>query len=468
MDFYESVSLEDIDNVIDNSLHWNDAYGIDNMNYRHFMENREGISKKIFQGINSRSYQFKPFKELLLMKNRNEPPRCLSIPTLTDKVCLKLVQDYLKSVYSNSIVKQKIPQTHIEELKKSLNKYSHYIKVDIEKFFNNVSQKKLEEKLLDKLCDKDVDLIMRAVKNRTGSEILCKGVPQGISISNILTDIYMKDIDKKFIEDPNIFYSRYVDDILILCNKDNCEKKFKEIKTALESDLELTLHNGKTKCDILSNSFDYLGYKVYLDGRNGKYKVAIKDAAIKKMEERLINIIQQYKYSHKGTIPTATFIHKMNLLITGAVTNKLNNEASDREKRYGWLFFYSQSDSIQCLYHLDSLIERKVNNITSKIADTKKIQINKSLKKFVITYFEIKYNYSNSKYLFRPDRLDLEGKQDFLIEIFGYSKNAIYFEYNKETYRSEEEFNEYIDKLYYKNVYAQIKKQEQDVLDMLS
>ncbi|EGO2748144.1 TPA: hypothetical protein I0F57_RS04335 [Enterococcus faecalis] len=468
MKFFQSVSLEEIDNVIENSLHKNDAYGVDNMNYKHFIENREGISKKIFQGIRKKNYQFKPYRELLLLKNRYEPPRCISIPTLTDKVCLKLIQDYLKKVYSNNIVKQKIPQTHIEELKKSLNKYSHYIKVDIEKFFNNINQEKLEEKLRDKLCDEDVDLIMKAVKNRTGAESLHKGVPQGVSISNILTDIYMMDMDKKFIEDPDIFYSRYVDDILILCNKNDCEKKFKEVEKMLESDLDLTLHTGKTKYDILSNSFDYLGYKVYLDSRDGKYKVAIKDVAIKKMEDRLINIIQQYKYSHKGTIPTATFIHRMNLLITGAVTNQLNNEVLEREKRYGWLYFYSQTDSIQCLYHLDSLIERKINKITSKLAESKQNQINKSLKKFVVTYFEIKYNYSNSTYLFRPDRLKLEDKQEFLINTFGYGKNVIYFEYNKENYSSEEEFNEYIDKLYYKNVYMQIKKQEQDVLDMIS
>jgi len=146
----------------------------------------------------------------------------------------------------------------------------------------------------------------------------------------------------------------------------------------------------------------------------------------------------------------------------------LNNEIFLSEKRYGWLFFYSQTDSIKCLYHLDSFIEKKINKITSKIADVKKQQICKGIKKFVTTYFEIKYNFKNSDYIFRPDELSLTERQNFLVETLGFSKNIVYFEYNKENYKNEQDFNEFVDKIYYKNVYKQIKRQEQDVLDMIS
>ena len=45
-----------------------------------------------------------------------------------------------------------------------------------------------------------------------------KGVPQGLSISNILANIYMAPIDCKYSKKSSYKYYRYVDDILILCD----------------------------------------------------------------------------------------------------------------------------------------------------------------------------------------------------------------------------------------------------------
>jgi len=42
-------------------------------------------------------------------------------------------------------------------------------------------------------------------------------VPQGLSISNLLSSLYLGDIDTAFGEIPDIDYFRFVDDILIIC-----------------------------------------------------------------------------------------------------------------------------------------------------------------------------------------------------------------------------------------------------------
>src|SRR5690606_26093086 len=47
------------------------------------------------------------------------------------------------------------------------------------------------------------------------------GVPQGLSISNILAAIYLLNIDRYFGDLKGVAYHRYVDDVFILCNYDD-------------------------------------------------------------------------------------------------------------------------------------------------------------------------------------------------------------------------------------------------------
>jgi hypothetical protein len=60
------------------------------------------------------------------------------------------------------------------------------------------------------------------------------GVPQGLSISGLLAEIYMFDLVQKYTNNQNMKFFRYVDDILIFCNKNDME----EIKSSLKSDFE--------------------------------------------------------------------------------------------------------------------------------------------------------------------------------------------------------------------------------------
>lgn len=60
------------------------------------------------------------------------------------------------------------------------------------------------------------------------------GVPQGLSISNILAEIYMTEFDKKFNDYPNAFCMRYVDDIIVLCSSTNKSKVLEDLNFELK------------------------------------------------------------------------------------------------------------------------------------------------------------------------------------------------------------------------------------------
>lgn len=466
MDFLTDINKDYVSYVIEETININSAYGVDNMTYKHFTSQKEAIVLGYINDFKNHQYKFKEYKELLILKNKHEKPRCISIPTLRDKVCLKLIQIYLYSIFSKQISKQEIPQAHIKKMKTSLNRYDSFIKIDIKNFFDSIDQKILCEKLKEKIEIDELNLVLQAIKNKTGNDIQKKGVPQGISISNILVDIYLAELDYEYEKNPDLFYTRYVDDIVILCNSKDINAIYESISFKITKELKLDIHEGKTMKEELKNGFSFLGYRTYVDKYDNKIKMTIKDEAVKKIERKIIKVIQEYKYSDKGNVATKKIIHSLNLIITGAITKKIN--AVNIEKRYGWLFFYSQTDSIRSLYHLDSLIHRKIGEIASEMAEIKQEEILNSIKKFTIAYREIKYNYAHSNYIFRPDQLEVEAKKSFLIETYGFKDEKLNFERNRDKYSKEEDFNDMIDKIYYKHVYLVIKKQEKDILHVIS
>lgn len=115
-----------------------------------------------------------------------------------------------------------------------------------------------------------MDLIKKAIENPTLPPNTKKkdrahfirniGVPQGLSISNILAQIYLSTLDQE-ISKRQFLYLRYVDDILILnqgaissFRKDNIKKSLTKLK--------LKLNEEKTSNGKLSDGVTFLSYYI--------------------------------------------------------------------------------------------------------------------------------------------------------------------------------------------------------------
>ena len=138
------------------------ARGIDNINFEKYKlridENSELISRKFKNG----KYKFSCFREKLILKGRKKEPRIISIPTIRDKVFLKYIQLILKAKCTDII--QKIPQFYIEELKGNIKSYNYVIKLDIEKYYDNINHEILEGRLIKIGIDEDsINMIKRAI-----------------------------------------------------------------------------------------------------------------------------------------------------------------------------------------------------------------------------------------------------------------------------------------------------------------
>lgn len=426
----------------------NTAIGRDNMTYDRFEKIELEILSKIRGDVLSDSYRFTTYKEKLILKGRNELPRCISIPTLTDKVCLKGLNETLKNYYPE-YKRTKLPQEWIKKIKNEFqneNK-SFFLKIDIKSFFDEIDHNILLKKLKNRIKDKKtINLIKKAIETPTypNTSKNDRGLPQGIAISNILSNIYLKEFDRYYNEKENLTYIRYVDDLLLLCSSEKEANNLKkEIRVKLKEDLYLETNENKGKVgSIYNDKFNFLGYEIGNKGNSKDYvRIVMNKKSINKLENKLLNIITAFKRDEKYSLEKMIF--NLNLLITGCLINK-NEVRNYKHNRYGWLFHYLQITDLTILYHLDMLVKRKVSEITTN----EKI---KEIKKFSKTYFEMKYNLQQSNYIFKPDEIDLNCKRYIL-------KNFYHLEPDEDN----------IERKFINIIFFQVKHYEKDIISQIS
>jgi len=389
--------------------------GLDRIGITSFINNLdsniETISRKVLNG----TYTFTKYNELLISKGRYKEPRCVSRPTIRDKLALCALHGYLQELYS-SLTDTRLMHTKINGVIENLTNYSHCIKVDLVGFYPSISHEILFEQLSEKTSSLALELVKKAITTPTVSrefnsniseiKLSKSGVPEGLSISNLLANIYLCTVDTHFANNEIAFYCRYVDDILILANKENIEK-IKSDATKQLTALSLKIHEfGESdKSCIVScdKGFSYLGY--YYSNE----KISIKSATIDRFEHSLERMFSEYKKQEcnlqKDKLHNPDmFAWKINLKIAGCIYNA---------RKYGWLFFYSQITDLSLLRHLDWLVGRLY----------KRYQVPEStigIKSFFKTYHEIKYNLSSSTYFYNVDKMAQDDLEHVIRDIFHY------------------------------------------------
>ncbi|MGE7091741.1 reverse transcriptase domain-containing protein [Lysinibacillus sp. NPDC048646] len=447
--FQNRFNISYLSNEYENIITDTSASGIDKMNKQNFdkIKNKqlEIITKKVLSG----NYRFTYYKEKLLVKKRDSFPRMISIPTLRDRIVLKILHNILQDTFE---IKVPLVQTVISSVKDSMAGFDSYIKVDITNFYGSINHEILYKKIKSKVRKKEIHtLIKAAITNSTVGEnhsksnsvkLNDKGVPQGIPIANILAEIYLKDFDKKYANNSNIAYFRYVDDILILCPSSENKQIKDSIKLDIERNYDLEVNTEKTKCGLLKDSYSFLGYLLTKDDTSNLISCTVKSDSMQKFEKSIVSIFSRYINSN-GKMSPKEFAFYLNLKITGSI---VKNEGSlGKNKKYGWLFFYSQIDNMKLLYHLDFFVEKFIAKYQMEKA-LKDIEI----KSFVKAYYEITQRRSKSKYIFKPDELSISEKIHLLNDTFSIPLNKLYSD-------------EVIEKYFNKKVRRKIKELEEDI-----
>lgn len=162
----------------------------------------------------------------------------------------KMLQIDLKMLTHNNAYAYVTERSTVDAIKQhQANTSQYFLKVDVEKFFDNCTPMMISTQLQKihplnhhtTLCDNLADFAT-----------LDNGLPQGTPLSPILTNLIMIPFDYQFSQwckEHNLIYTRYADD-LIISSKESF--KFKTIIEKINKILEkenygLTINNNKTR-----------------------------------------------------------------------------------------------------------------------------------------------------------------------------------------------------------------------------
>ena len=223
-------------------------------------------------------------------------------------------------------------------------------------------------------------LIASAIRNSAEKDLWSfVGVPQGLSISNVLANIYFLDEDSVF--EGAIFWRRYVDDMLLISEMNEASDLLQSVRNKLKSNLRLDSHQttgdsgGKTTIQPVETGVGFLGFHI------SRARVSVKKNSIEKLMSSLVNILTSF--SHRGG--EERLIWKLNLRITGCIYDG---------KPIGWIFFFRQMDDLSQLHRLDHFLYKELQRFNLH-------GITARVKTFIKAYREVRFNPGSSTYV--PD-----------------------------------------------------------------
>lgn len=368
------------------------ARGKDGVRQGQFSRNLDGEIKLIKDKIESGSYDFTAYREMLISRGHKRYPRQISVPTIRDRLTLRAVLEHLKHAFPEAISPP--PHRYIKEIKnqlKSVRENSSFLRMDIRDFYPSIEHERLLKKLKDRNLDQRfVKLISSAIETPTGDakERPTIGVPQGLSISNMLASIYMLDFDQACPTDT--FYKRYVDDILIVAPSEKIKSTYEDFHGRLAA-IGLKSHpmgkKGKTEEARVTKSIQYLGYEI------SKRRVSVRKDSLARMFNNLAKVLTSIR---KGK-DQQRHLYRLNLKITGCIINN---------SRRGWIMFFSQTEDKSQLAFLDEWLRKQ-------LAETPDLNLD-GIKTFKRAYYQIRYNLSKTKYIPNFDSYDLSQKTEVI------------------------------------------------------
>lgn len=247
------------------------------------------------------------------------------------------------------------------------------IRTDINSFYESIPQDRLLNKVYDnsllsfksKSFIKQVFQAYESIKDKTLTPA-GGGVPRGIGISAMLSEVYMQDIDQIIKSRAEvIYYARYVDDIFMILTSLGCHSSLNEYYRNLRDEfkhigLELKAI-GEDKCQLITYrpnalkpiQFDYLGYKLNLSKPKTELITvySLSKKKIKKLQDKIENAFNHFENLSKKDIKAA----RRDLLdsidyITGNI--RLSNS-----KKHAKAGLYYNNDLLDDLSNLDQLTQ---------------------------------------------------------------------------------------------------------------
>lgn len=438
--FEQVFSESHLRSIFDDRLKDAKFTGLDGISVSSFEQNIDEevalISRKILLG----TFKFTRYREKLILKTARKPPRQISIPTIRDAIALRALCDHLTFQFHECRMRPPHDCTkRVAQAAKEAATLDSFLRMDVVNFYPSIDHDILINQLQCKGADaRAILLIEKAIKNPTGfddgdkSEV---GVPQGLSISNILSMLYLADFDQHFEQKYRFF--RYVDDVLLVVGEEEAVEIHDEIASHMRKVLHLTTHDldpkqpDKTAITTIEEGTEYLGYHISSGG------LRIRERSYKKMFRAIVGCLRALK----GTVRVEQVIWRLNLIITGCRVE---------ERSVGWVFFFRQSTDVGQFHRMDAFVRKQLTlyGLRDRIS---------SVKRFAKAYHETRFNRDGTTYIPDFDNFSLADMIKAIHLVKGMSLEKL-----GSMDRSE------VEEIYWKMVKREVAKLERETVDFFT
>lgn len=208
--------------------------GKDKINYQKFKKDFDRVVPALREQIAKETFKFTRFELALKLKKHYKLPRLIFQSSIRDRFVTKLMCIYLQNYYSRvgngSCFLTKTRNKVLDDIREALReedkdgnlKYNYFLRLDISNYFDSINRSYLISLLeKDKLDSNFIYLVKKLFTTMDLSMDVPSGfgIPQGISVSSFLAEIYLREVEKKFRTFPynqHIICFRYVDDLFVL------------------------------------------------------------------------------------------------------------------------------------------------------------------------------------------------------------------------------------------------------------
>ena len=306
-------------------------------------KNQESLIQEIREG----KYKPNPVRRGEIPKETKGEFRKLGVPTVVDRVIQQAIAQELSPIYEEQFSESSFgfrpkrgAHDALRQCQKNVNDgYVYVVDMDLEKFFDTVSQSKLIEVLSRTIKDGRVislihkylnaGVIANGMFERTEA-----GMPQGGPLSPLLSNVMLNELDKE-LECRGHRFVRYADDCMIFCkSKKSAERTLKNIIPFIEGRLFLKVNRKKTEV-VHINRVKYLGYTFYR--YKGKCRLRVRQKSVAKMKDKIKELTDRNK----------------------GISN-LERGKKYREYVRGWVEYFRLADMKKLLKETDEWARRRI------------------------------------------------------------------------------------------------------------
>jgi RNA-directed DNA polymerase len=294
------------------------AAGIDKVSIQMFESNLSENLVSLMRDLKQGTYMPIPLRRVYIPKGKGKF-RPIGIPGVRCRVAQEVIRQLINSTFesrfhNNSFgfrTGRNCHQAVERVLQYAGQGYRFVVDIDIKGFFDNIPHNLIMESIAARIADGNIlNLIERLLNSGVMEEGKLKptvrGAPQGGVAAPLISNIVLNHLDW-FLDEHQINFVRYADDLVILCKtKPEAEKALELVRIFL-AEMELEVSQEKTKTCHFSEGFDFLGFTIK------SRSVQIRAKSMEKFKNSIRDITTRSHNLDKDVI------EKLNRVIRGTV-----------------------------------------------------------------------------------------------------------------------------------------------------